>query len=125
VHGQNAGGGRKEQITEGAGKKRKAAGAVPCKTTASQKRKDEGRRKAGDATKAVHLARGQDDSHSHVSILPQCGLFCTPNKRIRAGCADSAKATHQCQVAKTRTFGLKAHMCRNCHKDATQCMTPV
>jgi len=115
-----------EQITEGTGKKRKAAGAAPSKTTASQQRKDEGRRKAGDATKTVHLARGQqDDCHSHVCILPQCAVFYTPNKRIRGGCVDSAKATHQCQVTKTRTFGLEAQMCRNCHKDATHCMTPV
>ena len=49
----------------------------------------------------------------------------SPNKRIRVGCADSTQATHQCQVTKTRTFGLEAHLCRNCHKAATQCMPPV
>jgi len=69
-----------EQIEEGSDKLRDEGGAI-CKTAASRKRKREGGFRTGKARKAACLVMAQDDSHSHACILPECGLFCTPECR--------------------------------------------
>ena len=55
-----------------------------CKTSASRKRKREGGLRGNDAMKVACLARGQDNCHSHACILPECGMFCTPELVVRA-----------------------------------------
>jgi len=112
------------QITEGAAKKRKDGGDI-CKTAALRKRKREGGLRGSDRQKALCFARRQDDRHSHVRILPECGVICTPKPRIRAGVKDTVRIRHTCQVAKKVRSGLSKHMCRNCHQKATQFMTVV
>jgi len=70
-----------EQIEEGVAKLRGEGGAI-CKTAASRKQKSGGGFGTGKANKATWLAMAQDDSHSHACILPECGLFCTPECRL-------------------------------------------
>jgi len=91
-----------EEIEEGAAKKRKEGGDI-CKTAASRKRKREGGLRGGDAQKVTSLARGQGNSHSHVCILPECGMFCTPKSKASAGpgrAKDTVHFRHGCQVTK-------------------------
>ena len=82
MHGQNAGADR------GGGNKEKERGGTNT-TAASKQLKVEGGLRGSNKAKAKHLALGQHESHSHVCILPQCGVFCTPNKKIRVGKSDT------------------------------------
>ena len=102
-------------------------GGAICKTAASRKRKSEGGFRTGKANKAAWLVMAQDDNHSHACVLPECGLFCTPE------CRPSEKSStktiicfhHSCRVAQKQIYGRKKHMCRKCHRTATQCTAAV
>ena len=73
-----------------------------CKTSASRKRKREGGLRGNDAMKVAYLARGQNDCHSHACILPECGMFCTPELVVRARKKDTIRFRLGCRVAKKR-----------------------
>jgi len=90
-----------EEIEEGADKLRVEGGDI-CKTSASRKRKREGGLRGNDAMKVAYLARGQDDCHSHACILPECGMFCTPELVVRARKKDTIRFRLGCRVAKKR-----------------------
>jgi len=110
-----------EQIEEGATKKRAAGGTV-CTTEASKKIEREGGDRDRDKKKAREIAEGQDKTHSHVCILPQCGVFCT----ARFGPQGQRMIMrHACVAAKKHESSLEDHMCRNCHKVGTQCRKAV
>jgi len=116
-----------EEIEKGATKKRKESGDI-CKSAASRKRKREGASRGGEARKAAALVRAQDDSHSHVCILPECGMFCTPKFKVGNGPRqekDTVRLRHGCQVTKTCVSGFGEHMCRSWHQTGTQCKTAI
>jgi len=116
-----------EEIEKGATKKRKESGDI-CKSAASRKRKREGASRGGEARKAAALVRAQDDSHSHVCILPECGMFCSPKFKAGNGLRqekDTVCLRHGCQVTKTCVSGFGEHMCRSCHQTGTQCKTAI
>jgi len=115
-----------EQIEEGAAKV-KGEGGSKCKTAASRKRKREGSFRTGQATKAAWLLMAQDDSHSHACILPECGLFCTPEFRPSRTSRTQTDICfrHLCRVDQKQIYGLRKHMCRNCHRMAAQCRAAV
>jgi len=113
-----------EQIEEGADKLRGKGGDI-CKTSASRKRKREGGLRGNDAMKVACLARGQDNCHSHACILPECGMFCTPELVVRARKKDTIRIRHGCRVAQKTIYGFSEHMCRNCHQTPTQCKAAV
>jgi len=84
-----------EEIEEGAAKlrvKRGKEGGASCKTAASKKRKTEVGQACSDRNEALCAAKRQDDHHSHVCMLPECGVFATPEPRIRAGVQSSHQA---------------------------------
>ena len=110
-----------EQIEAGVDKLRAKGGAI-CKTAASWKRKSEGGFRTGKANRAAWLAMAQDDSHSHACILPECGMFCTPESRPSG---TSSRFRHLCRVAQKQICGLRKHMCRKCHRTAAQCGAAV
>jgi len=112
-----------EQIEEGADKLRVEGGDI-CKTAASRKRKREGGLRGSNAKKAACLARGQDDCHSQACILPECGMFCTPEV-VPARTKTTIRFRHLCRVAQKPIYGFSEHMCRNCHRTATQCKVAV
>jgi len=112
-----------EQIEEGADKLRVEGGNI-CKTAALRKRKREGALKGSNAKKAACLARGQDDCHSHACILPECGMFCAPEV-VPARTKTTIRFRHLCRVAQKPIYGFSEHMCRNCHRTATQCKAAV
>jgi len=115
-----------EQIEVGADKLRGEGGAL-CKTAASWKRKSERGMRTGNATKAACLAKGQDDIHFHACILPECGMFCSPE--CRPSRTSSTKTgicfRHLCLVAQKTIYGLRKHMCRKCRHTAAQCRAAV
>ena len=114
-----------EQIEEGADKLRVEGGGeggAICKTAASRKRKSEGGSRTGQANKAAWLVVAQDDKHSHACVLPECGLFCTPEYRPSK---KSSTLRHLCRVAQKKIYGREKHMCRKCHRTATQCTAAV
>jgi len=113
-----------QEIEEGAAELWGEGGGI-CKTAASRKRKREGGLKGNDVFKAACLVRGQDDCHSHACILPECGMFCTPTLRVRAGKKDTLTHRHGCRVTLKDIYGCSEHMCRNCHQIATQCKAAV
>jgi len=115
-----------EQIEEGADKLRAEGGAM-CKTAASRKRKSEGGIRSGNARKAACLAMAQDDCHSHACILPECGMFCTPEFRPSrtSRTKTDIEFRHLCRVAQKQIYGLKNHMCRKCHRTAARCKAAV
>jgi len=115
-----------EQIEEGVAKLRGKGGAI-FKTAASRKHKSEGGLRTAKANKATWLVVAQDDSHSHACVLPECRLFCTPE--CRPSQTSSTKTIgalrHSCRVAQKQIYGRKKHMCRKCHRTATQCTAAV
>jgi hypothetical protein len=115
-----------EQIEEGAAKVRSEGGSK-CKTAASRKRKREGGFRTGQATKAACLLMAQDDNHSHACILPECGLFCTPEFRPSRTSRTKTDICfrHLCRVDQKQIYGLRKHMCRKCHRMAAQCRAAV
>jgi len=112
-----------QEIEEGADKLRVEGGDI-CKTAASRKRKREEGLRGNNAMKVACFARGQDDCHSHVCILPECGMFCTP-ELVRARTKDTICFRHGCRVAQKTIYGFSEHMRRNCHQTATQCKEAV
>jgi len=111
------------QIEEGADKLRVEGGDI-CKTAASRKRNREGALRGIKALHAAYLAKGQDDCHSHACILPECGMFCTPEV-VPARTKTTIRFRHSCRVAPKQIYGFSEHMCRNCHRTATQCKAAV
>ena len=106
-----------EEIEKGATKKREKSGDI-CKSAASRKKKREGGLRGGNAQKVASLARGQDNSHSHVCILPVCRMFCTPKSKAEGGPKNEMGTVclrHGCQVTKTTVNGFSEHMRRSCH----------
>jgi len=93
-----------QEIEEGPAELRGEGGSI-CKTAASKKRKREEGLKGNDAMKVACLARGQDDCHSHACILSECGMFCTPTPRVRAGCKDTLIHPHWCYVTQKQYTG--------------------
>jgi len=111
-----------EQIEEGADKLRGEGGAL-CKTAASWKRKSEGGIRTSNARKAACLVMGQGDCHSHACILPECGMFCTPEV-VPCRMKTTIRFGHLCRVAQ-KQICLSEHMCRKCHRTAAQCKATV
>ena len=95
-----------EQIEEGATKKR-AAGGASCKTEASKKIEREGGDRGRDKKKAREIAEGQDENHSHVCILPQCGVFCTARFWPKG---QRMIMRHACVAAKKHESSLDDHV---------------
>jgi len=87
-----------EQIEEGAASLRGEGGAI-CKTAASRKRKSEGGISSGMVRKAACLAMRQDDHHSHACIVPECGMFCTPEVVTSNARKTTIRFRHLCRVA--------------------------
>jgi len=115
-----------EDIEEGADKLRREGGAT-CKTAASRKRKSEGGIRTRNAMKAACLTMRQDDRHSHACILPECGMFCTPEvvTMRTARTKTVIRFRHLCSVAQKQKYGLSEHMRRKCHRTAAQCKAAV
>ena len=115
-----------EQIEAGADKLRVQGGAT-CKTAASQKRRSEGGIKTGNARKATCLVMAQDDRHSHAFILPECGMFCTPELRPLRTSRTKPEIVfrHLCLVTQKEICSITMHMCRKCHRTAAQCKAAV
>ena len=87
-----------EQIEEGAASLRGEGGAIR-KTAASRKRKSEGGISSGMVRKAACLAMRQDDHHSHACIVPECGMFCTPEVVTSNARKTTIRFRHLCRVA--------------------------
>ena len=93
-------------------------------TAASLKRKSEGGINSGMIRKATCLAMRQDDRHSHAFIVPECGMFCTPQV-VPSRTKTTIRFRHLCRVAQKQMYGLSEHLCRKCHRTAAQCTAAV